>query len=279
VNGRLRPLRARVRAGLRAVGAVAGISVLGIVLSGASAHSAGVEPPPGDTGFDLQLGGAYAPPADAGVVERDRTAPAPSGRYGVCYVNGFQTQDSEIGWWRRRHPELLLRAGGREVRDPDWPETLLDITTPAKRRALARIVGGWTDGCARSGYRAVELDNLDSWTRSRGAISRSHTRAMARLLVGRAHRAGLAVGQKNAVELITGARRPLDFDFAVVEECQQYRECDRYVRAYGDRVMEVEYRAGAFRAACASRGSRISVVLRDRDLTVPGRPGYVRDAC
>jgi hypothetical protein len=238
-----------------------------------------VQPPPGNAGFDLQLGGAYAPPADAGVVERDRTAPPPPTGYGVCYVNGFQTQDSEIGWWRRRHPELLLRIGGREVRDPDWPETLLDVRTPAKRRAVARIVGAWTDGCARRGYRGVEFDNLDSWTRSHGRITVGATRAMARLLVGRAHAAGLAAGQKNAAELIAGARRPLGFDFAVVEECQAYRECDRYTRAYGDRVLEVEYDRTAFRAACRARGARVSVVLRDRDLVAAGRPGYRRDAC
>jgi len=279
VDGRPRRLGSVLRGGLRFAGAVAGISALAIALSGARAHSAGVQAPPGNAGFDLQLGGAYAPPAGTGVVERDRTAAPPLGAYGVCYVNAFQTQEGEIGWWRRRHPELLLRIRGREVRDRDWPETLLDITTPAKRREIARIVGRWTDGCARRGYRAVELDNLDSWTRSRGRITRADTRATARLFVGRAHGAGLAVAQKNAAELITGRRRPLGFDFAVVEECQEFRECERYTGAYGDRVMEVEYDATAFRAACAARGARISVLLRDRDLVAAGRPGYVHRAC
>jgi hypothetical protein len=279
VAGARRSLPPRVAGALRAAGAVAGISALGIALSAAQAGSSTVQPPPGDAGFDLQLGGAYAPPADAGVVERDRTAPAPAGRYGVCYVNGFQTQDAEIAWWRRAHPELLLRVRGREVRDPDWPETLLDITTPARRRALATIVGRWTDGCARDGHRGVEFDNLDSWTRSRGRIRPAQTRAMARLLVARAHRAGLAAGQKNAAELIDGPRRPLGFDFAVVEECEQYRECGRYTRAYGDRVLEVEYDRSAFRRACAARGATISVLLRDRDLVAAGRPGHVRESC
>ncbi|MEV4419807.1 hypothetical protein AB0L40_07500 [Patulibacter sp. NPDC049589] len=108
MNDPATPLRRRLRAAARGAGAVAGISALGIVLAGASAHSAAVQPPPGNTGFDLQLGGDYPPPADAGVVERDRTAPAPADAYGVCYVNGFQTQDAEIAWWRRRRPELLL---------------------------------------------------------------------------------------------------------------------------------------------------------------------------
>ncbi|CAB4942572.1 unannotated protein [freshwater metagenome] len=278
MDGRRR-IGARLAHGLRLSGAVVGISALAVVLSGARAHSASVQAPPANAGFDLQLGGAYAPPAGVGVVERDRTAPAPPTGYGVCYVNGFQTQDAEIAWWRRAHPELLLRVRGREVRDPDWPETLLDITTPARRRAVVRIVGRWIDGCARRGYRAVELDNLDSWTRSKGRITVGDTRATARLLTGRAHGAGLAAGQKNAAELIRGARRPLGFDFAVVEQCQEYDECDRYTRAYGDRVMEVEYDPAAFRAACAARGARISIVLRDLDLVPAGRPGHVFRGC
>lgn len=254
------------------------ISGLGVALSSASARPA-IQPPPGNTGFDLQLGGASDAPDDAGVVERDRTAMPARGRYGVCYVNAFQTQDDEISWWRRRHPELLLRVRGREVRDPNWPETILDISTPAHRRVIARIVGDWIDDCGRKGFRGVELDNLDSWTRSRGRLRVADTEAMARTFVLRAHRAGLAVAQKNAAELITGTTAPLGFDFAVVEECQRYRECGRYTRAYGDRVLEVEYDRAAFRAACSARGTTISVLLRDRDLVAAGEPGYVRDAC
>lgn len=275
------PPRRPLRAAVRGVGAVLAISALGVVLSGASARSAAVEPPPADAGFDLQLGGAYAPPGGAGVVERDRTEPAPVGRYGICSVNGFQTQETETAWWRREHPELLLRIRGREVRDPEWPETLLDVTTPARRRAVSRIVGRWIDGCARKGFRAVELDNLDSWTRSEGRIRVNHTRATARLLVARAHRAGLAVGQKNAAALLPRApqRAPLGFDFAVVEQCQQYRECERFTRVYGARTFEVEYDRASFAAACAARAGQHPVILRDLGLAVPGRPGYVRESC
>jgi hypothetical protein len=291
VNG---PGTPRRRSKLRTVGqagvAVVGISVLGVALSAASTRPevetrsaastvAAVRMPPGNVGFDLQLGGSYTAPADAGVVERDRTSVAPAGAYGVCYVNGFQTQDSEIAWWRRRHPELLLKVRGREVRDPNWPETVLDTSTAANRKALAKIVGGWIDGCAKKGFRGVEFDNLDSWTRSKGLLTRSDNEATARLLTARAHRAGLAAGQKNAAELIRGTTAPLGFDFAVVEECQQYAECDRFTRAYGDRVFEVEYDRKRFQAACTARGATLSVLLRDRDLVRDGEPGYVRESC
>ena len=52
---------------------------------------------------------------------------------------------------------------------------------------------------------AVELDNLDSWTRGRG----------------------------------------LGYDFAVAEECGRWRECGAYVEDYGRHVLVVEYGDGA----------------------------------
>ncbi|MGZ4498389.1 MAG: endo alpha-1,4 polygalactosaminidase, partial [Nocardioides sp.] len=116
-------------------------------------------------------------------------------------------------------------------------------------------------------YDAVELDNLDSFTRSGGLLTRSEAIAYARLLVRRGHAAGLAVGQKN---LSGFDGRRVGYDFAVAEECGRYRECAAYVRHYGRRVLAVEYRARDFRWTCARFGDRLPVVLRDRDLTPTG---------
>ncbi|MGZ5403361.1 MAG: endo alpha-1,4 polygalactosaminidase [Nocardioides sp.] len=68
---------------------------------------------------------------------------------------------------------------------------------PAKRRALAKIIGRWTAGCAEDGFDAVEFDNLGSFTRSRGLLSARDSRAFAASLVDRAHAEGLAAAQKN----------------------------------------------------------------------------------
>ena len=46
--------------------------------------------------------------------------------------------------------------------------------------------------------------------------------------------------------------------------------------------MEIEYTdnpRSAWTKACAARGSRISVVLRDRDVVAEGRPGYTYQEC
>src|SRR4051812_44914958 len=82
-------------------------------------------PPPVNARFDYQLGGASPAPDGVTVVTRDRTArPAPDA-YNICYVNAYQTQPGELGWWKRTHPVLLLRYQGQLVHDPGWPGEVL----------------------------------------------------------------------------------------------------------------------------------------------------------
>jgi len=241
-----------------------------VVLGAGPASSAEVALPPTGTDLDYQLGGAGPVPDHVGIVVRDREA-EPAGGYDVCYVNAFQTQPGERRFWRAREG-LLLHDRGRLVVDEGWGEWLLDLRTAAKRERSAAIVGRWIAGCARDGFDAVELDNLDSFTRSHRLMDRADNLAFARLLVAAGHRAGLAVAQKNMAGL-DGTR--LGFDLAVAEECGRYDECGRYVASYGDAVLAVEYRRQDFRAACAAYGDRLPIVLRDRDVT----PRGVHDWC
>lgn len=234
---------------------------------------------PTGTDVDYQLGGAADVPDHVGIVVRDRTAAPAAGRYNVCYVNSFQAQPDETGTWRKNHPELLLHdEDGELVIDEDWDEVLFDISTPARRTALAKIVGEWIDGCAESGFQAVEADNLDSYTRSDGLLKKTDAVAFAKLLTTRAHAAGLAMGQKNSAELLAQHAR-VGFDFAVAEECARYDECDAYAEVYDDRVYVIEYRARDLTEACANWGGQLSIVLRDRDLRPSGEQGYVRRTC
>jgi hypothetical protein len=232
--------------------------------------------------FDYQIGGAYRPPSGVVIVDRDRHAHPVTGRYNICYVNAFQAQPEELGWWRRTHRNLLLHdASGHEVVDRGWNEVLLDVGTRAKRRALAAVVGGWIDGCARRGFQAIEPDNLDSWTRSKHLLNAGDAIAFAARLSRRAHRDGLLIAQKNAAGL-SRRRATTGFDFVIAEECQVYRECANYTRAYGRAVIEIEYTENgwhAFARACAVRGSRISIELVDRDVRPAGAPGHVRRFC
>lgn len=245
------------------------VVVMSLVAGAAPAYS--FEKLPVGTGVDYQLGGNRSVPDDVGIVVRDREA-KPAGRYDVCYVNGFQTQPNEKSNWSGERRRLLLQdERGRLVEDEAWGEWLFDIRTPAKRAKLARIVGRWTQGCAKAGYEAVEYDNLDSFLRSDGLMKKRHAVAFARLLTARAHRAGLAVGQKN----LAGFRgTKVGFDFAVAEECGRYDECGEYAKVYGRRVLVIEYRRQDFRKTCAAWGDRLSVVFRDLDLSPDGRREY-----
>ena len=234
--------------------------------------------PPLDAPLDYQLGGAYPPPAGGRIVARDRTAAPAVGLYNLCYVNGFQVQPDEAAGWLADHAELILRDdGGAPVIDADWNELLIDVGTEAKRAAVAAIVGDWIAGCARDGFDAIEIDNLDSYTRSGGRLSEDDAvDAMARFAAA-AHGHGLAIAQKNSAELV-GRKAALGTDFVVAEECNRFAECGDYTVAYGDHVLVIEYRRTDFDAGCRDFPG-LSMVLRDRDLVPSGQAAYVYAGC
>ncbi|MFI5426453.1 endo alpha-1,4 polygalactosaminidase [Aeromicrobium sp. UC242_57] len=257
------------------------MSIFAGLLTAVALAASPVTLPPTAGPADYQLGGAYPPASKVQIVTRDRTDAPAAGVYSICYVNSFQTQPGRLGWWKTNHPSLLLRDKNRRlVRDRNWPdEVLLDLRTSKKRAALARINRTWFDRCQRAGFQAVEPDNLDSWTRSRKLIKKSQAVRYAKRLVRQAHRSKLAIAQKNAPQL---SRSGIGFDFAVAEECEVYRECGRYTRAYGTRLIEIEYTDNgrkAFNRACAARRGKASIVLRDRDVVPAGARGYRYATC
>jgi len=236
-------------------------------------------PPPTGVKWDYQIGGAYAPPAGVRIVSRDSSASPAPGLYNICYINAFQAQPDATGWWQSNHPDLLLKtASGAPVIDQNWNEQLLDVSTDAKRAALAKIVGGWLDGCAAKGFQAVEPDNLDSYTRSQGLLTADQDVAMATELARLAHVKGLAIAQKNTTEFLPRAHQ-IGFDFAVSEQCGNYDECGKYADTYAGRVVDVEYDDKGFTAACRGYAARIAIVMRDVDVSAAGGSSYVYKTC
>lgn len=254
------------------------VAVLSLLLSTVCPLSA-VSPPPANAQFDYQIGGAYPPPAGVRVVSRDRNASPAAGLYNICYVNAFQTQSDEIGWWQQHHDDLLLRdRNGDYVIDGDWGENLLDISTAAKRSAIASILDGWIDGCAASGFNAVEPDNQDSFDRSDGLLTQDEALALIALIAPHAHAKGLAIAQKNTTSFGTAGKRA-GLDFAIAEECQDYNECGDYTSVYGNHVIVIEYTKAPFKKACKNYGSTLTIVLRDVLVTAPGSGTYQYGAC
>ncbi|OWA22686.1 hypothetical protein B9W64_00900 [Streptomyces sp. CS159] len=262
---------------LAGLGATAVLVTAAALVPGSTpAEAAAYSPPPAHAGFDYQIGGAYTPPAGVEVVSRDHSASPAPGLYNICYVNAFQAQPGAEGDW---DDDLLLRdASGDVVYDTDWGEAFLDIRTADKRERIAEKVGTWIDGCADKGFQAVEPDNYDSYTRAGDLLDAADAQGLIRLLAERAHSDGLAIGQKNTVELAPN-REENGLDFAVAEECGEWDECGDYTAEFGDRVIVVEYTAEGLSKACAGFGDELSIVRRDLDVSPKGSSGYVRETC
>lgn len=264
--------------------AVVILSCAALLLGCASSGTAATYPlPPANGQLDYQIGGAYTPSSTVTIVDRDRLDAPASGRYNVCYVNAFQTQPDDATWWKTHHDDLLLKkANGSYVIDSAWDEMLLDTSTAAKRTQLLAIVGRWVDGCKARGYSAIEPDNLDSYSRSAKRLTRQNNVDFATLLAARAHADGLAIAQKNDSSMAADGKA-IGFDFAIVEECQVYDECDDFTSTYGAQVYEIEYTDNGgtanFTQACNARGATTSVVYRDRDVVAQGTSGYVYKFC
>lgn len=74
----------------------------------------------------------------------------------------------------------------------------------------------YVDGCAQRGFQAIEIDNLDTFWRAPGLITMDHNIAYATLLTKYAHDKGLAVGQKNAMELGARGKNEAKFDVSII---------------------------------------------------------------
>jgi len=255
--------------------------------SSASVEVTDVTLPPTSGRFDYQLGAAHELEDGLDVVVRDATADPAARAYNICYVNGFQTQPGEADRWLDGNEDLLLHdAAGELVIDPDWPdEYVLDPSTQARRDRILGILGPVITGCADAGFDAVEIDNLDTWTRftdpSTGLIEQADALALAGSYNDLAHEAGLAIGQKNAAEATTEGRE-LGFDFAVTEECAAYDECGSYTGVYGEQVLQIEYTDNLpedFATVCADPTRAPLTILRDRDLVGPDDAAYAYEQC
>jgi Glycoside-hydrolase family GH114 len=156
-------------------------------------------------------------------------------------------------------------------------------------------VGRWIAGCAASGFNAVEIDNLDTFTRSfkRGSsgatyLSKDDAKRYATLLTAAAHANGLAVAQKNTLELEADADgdvtepdagRQVGFDFGIVEECGQFSECGSFFEVWGSAMFIIEYSDANFRKACNVMRRKASVVRRDVQVSTPSSSSYRYNAC
>jgi hypothetical protein len=208
---------------------------------GPLARAGEIVPPEPGASWQYQLSGTLDLDVEADVFDIDgfetRTAQVAElharGRYTICYISA--------GAWERWRPDasdfperLLGRSNG-------WPgERWLDIR---RLHALKPILRARLDMCDRKGFDAVEFDNVDGFdNRSGWPLKWKHQLRFNRFLASAAHHRGLAAGLKNDLRQIPALVD--NFDFAINEQCWQYRECGKLkpFTSAGKAVFNVEYR-------------------------------------
>jgi hypothetical protein len=155
------------------------------------------------------------------------------GRRVICYISAGSFEN-----WRPDVQKFPASVKGKPL--DGWPgERWLDIRQVA---TLRPIMAARMDKCRAKGFDGVEPDNVDGYSNDTGfPLTGADQRAYNTMLAGLAHARGLSVGLKNDVEQAK-ALQPY-FDFAVNEQCRQYKECGRlrpFLRA-GKAVFNAEY--------------------------------------
>ena len=197
------------------------------------------QPTPG-TSWQWQLSGTVDTGVDAAVYDIDGfdtsaatvAALHAKGRKVICYVNAGAYEDFRPD--RSAYPAALLGSGN------GWQgERWLDIR---RLDVLRPILGKRFDLCRSKGFDAVEPDNVDGYQNDSGfPLTPADQLAFNRMVAGLAHARGLAVGLKNDLDQVP--QLVGDFDFAVNEQCAEYRECDALTPFVerGKAVFEAEY--------------------------------------
>jgi hypothetical protein len=151
-----------------------------------------------------------------------------------CYFSAGTNES-----FRKASQQFPAETRGRPLRDfPD--EQWLDIRQVDK---LSPLIERRLDLCRSRGYLGVDFDNVDGYSNKTGfSLTPGDQLAYDRYLAGAAHERGLVAGLKNDLEQVPALAG--DFDFAVNEQCFQYRECAVLHRNFienGKPVFHVEY--------------------------------------
>jgi hypothetical protein len=155
-----------------------------------------------------------------------------AGRKVVCYLSAGSAEN-----WRPDYSSFQRSDLGHAL--DGWPGERWVDTRSQNVRA---IMSARLDLAASRGCDGVEPDNVDAYTNRSGfPLTRATQIDYNRFLAGAAHARGLAVGLKNDVGQL--AVLEPSFDFALNEQCNQYKECAGYssFTGNGKPVFNAEY--------------------------------------
>lgn len=260
------PVNRRIRGVAAAAGAVAAAMILGACTpQGGTSTTADWWAPQQGQSWQVQLSGGLDTSVNADIYDVDgidTATPAlrelkDGGAHLVCYFNA--------GAWEKWRDDAGSFAPSLLGTGLDgWPgERWLDVR---QQDELLPLMAARMDACKERGFDAVDPDNVDAYANDSGfALTKQDQLAYIRALAGLAHERGLGFGLKNAPDLV--AELVDDVDFAVNEQCFEYRECDAYapLLAAGKAVVVLEYVATPGQA-CSSAPQGMEVLFKPLDL-------------
>lgn len=180
----------------------------------------------------------------------------------ICYISVGSYEN-----WRSDAGQFPKEVLGKDYEG--WSgEKWLDIRQIEK---LAPIMLARLDRCAAKGFDGVEPDNMQIWDNDTGfPLTYADQLQYARWLAEEAHQRGLAIGQKNAPDMVADL---VDiYDFAITEDAFYYGwagDMRPYIAARKP-VFAAEYTdlPGDFAAFCRqSKALGFSTILKKRDLS------------
>lgn len=180
----------------------------------------------------------------------------------ICYISVGSQED-----WRPDTDQFPAEVLGNNY--DGWPgEKWLDIR---RIDLLAPIMRARLDLCAAKKFDGVEPDNIEIYDNNTGfPLTYEDQLVYAHWLANEAHARGLAIGIKNAPDMVANS---LDFfDFAITEDAYYYEWAAKMLPFIedGKPVFAAEYTDMDvdFKAACAwGREHNINFILKNRILT------------
>ncbi|HEY5159018.1 MAG TPA: endo alpha-1,4 polygalactosaminidase [Anaerolineales bacterium] len=180
----------------------------------------------------------------------------------ICYISVGSQEN-----WRPDTDRFPLEVLGKDY--DGWPgERWLDIR---RIDLLAPILRARLDLCAAKGFDGVEPDNIEIYTNDTGfPLTYNDQLAYAHFLADEAHARGLAIGLKNAPDMVADSLS--FFDFAITEDAFYYQwigKMQPFIET-GKPIFAAEYTDMQvdFHAACTwGREHDVSFILKNRILT------------
>lgn len=181
------------------------------------------------------------------------------GKKVICYFSAGTYEN-----WRSDKGRFPSSVKGNSV--DGWAgEQWVDV----RSSTVLNIMKARLDLAKNKGCTGVDPDNVDGFDNSTGfGISKSHSINYLKNLAREAKARGLTIGLKNSAEIASSLSSTMNF--AVVEECFEYNECNRYssFAKSNKPVFLIEY-SSASRSKC-NKADNMDMNLAFFDLDLDG---------